>query len=388
MKFNLTSDKGNYRIDFSLNGKRKRFYPGTKDETTAKQIHKQMAYEWEMGQFDLSLDRYRLKNRKQQIQAKAGSKKNIPSQKPKLLGLWDKWVDSLNLPARTRNNHYHLCRVMLIKAKDPDWDDVTWFLQTELSGSTWNIRRRFFKSCTNWALQEGLIEGKNPWQSLKPRKGHKSKAKPFTTQETEQIIKAFESDQFCSKYAPCKHSFYTPFLKFLLLTAARPGEVIALQWKHIDFDRGLIDISEAMGRDLDSSPYATRKVRKGTKTEEARYLPLTPPLRKLLTDHKPEFSKPDDLIFPGSKGGVLDTRSFREVWGKVLVGLDLEYRNPYQTRHTSLSNIAQKHGLLAAAKVAGHKTLDMVNRHYAQFTGDLMDVMPDYGEDSKEKNNL
>jgi integrase len=377
MKFNLTTDKGSYRVDFTLDGKRKRFYPGTKDETTAKQIYKQMVYEWETGQFDLSLNAYKLKNRDQR-EVRAGSKERATLTRSKLLPLWDQWVDSLNLPARTKNNHYHCCRVMIAKAMDPDWDDVSWFLQSELSGSTWNIRRRFIKSCINWALSEGLVEGKNPWNSLKSRKSQKTKANPFTAKETELLIQAFETDQFCSKHSPCKHSYYVPLLKFLLLTAVRPGEAIALQWKHIDFERNLIDISEAMGRDLDSSPYTTRKIRKETKTSEVRFLPLTPAIRGLLIKHGSKSAKPSSLIFPGAKGGVLDTRAFRGAWVKVLEGLQLEYRNPYQTRHTSLSNIAQNHGLLAAAKVAGHKSLDMVSRHYARFTGDLADVMPDF----------
>ncbi|WP_170943996.1 hypothetical protein [Leptolyngbya sp. BC1307] len=46
MKFNLTTDKGNYRIDFTLEGKRKRFYPGTQDEVTAKQLIKQMSFDY------------------------------------------------------------------------------------------------------------------------------------------------------------------------------------------------------------------------------------------------------------------------------------------------------------------------------------------------------
>jgi integrase len=133
-----------------------------------------------------------------------------------------------------------------------------------------------------------------------------------------------------------------------------------------------------MGKNLESSPYATRKVRKETKTGETRYLPLSSDLRELLLAHKTVDAKPDSLVFIGARGkGVLDIRAFRETWKKVLNGLGLEYRKPYQTRHTALSNIAQNHGLLAAAKVAGHKSLDMVSRHYARFTGDLEDVMPD-----------
>lgn len=381
MKFNLSVDKGKYRIDFILEGKRKYFYPGTSDELTAKNTLRRMMFDWEQGQFDLSLDSYKLRNRSQHPikPVTSPSKGRQTKAVPKLLTLWDQWVKSLNLPARTLNNHYHCCKVMIVKAGNPDWNDLSWFLQSDLSASTWNIRRRFIKSCIAWAFSEGLVEGKNPWNTLKPRKASKTGANPLTEAEIQLVIQAFETDEFCSEYAPWKHSYYVPFLKCLLLTGMRPGEAIALQWKHIDFKNNLIEVSEAMGRDLESSPYATRKVRKETKTGVIRYLPLMPLLRELLIAHKPEGSKSSDLVFPGARGkGILDTRAFREVWKKVLDGLGLEYRNPYQTRHTALSHIAQNHGLLAAAKVAGHKSVDMVSRHYAKFTGDLKDVMPDF----------
>lgn len=378
MKFNLSIDKGTYRIDFLLNGKRKYFYPSTSDELTAKNLLRRMEFDWEQGQFDLSLKSYKLKNRVQVAKAAPNPSNLVSKSTAKLLPLWDKWVKTLDLPLRTLNDHYHCCRVMIAKV-NPAWDDITWFVQSDLSASTWNTRRRFIKSCIIWALSEGIIEGKNPWNGLKARRESKTGANPLNREETQLIIQAFEDNRFCSPNSPCKHSYYLPYLKFLLFTAARPGEVIALQWKHIDFENNLIEIAEAMGKDLELSPYATRKVRKETKTGEVRFLPLSPALKELLLAHKPVDATPNALVFTGARGkGILDIRAFREAWKKVLNGLGLEYRKPYQTRHTALSHIAQNHGLLAAAKVAGHKSLDMVSRHYARFTGDLRDVMPEF----------
>lgn len=378
MKFNLGLDKGRYRIDFTLDGKRKRFYPGTSDELTSKNIVRRMLFDWEQGHFDLTLQSYQFKNRTQlrpKTKLSASSQQNTST---KLLTVWDRWVESLNLPLRTLNNHYHCCRVMIAKV-NPEWNNLTWFTQSNLSASTWNTRRRFIKSCIIWALSEGLVEGKSLWSGLKARKGRRTAANPLTREEIRLVLDAFESDIFCSKFSPCKHSFYAPFLKFLFLTAARPGEAIALQWKHIDFENNLIEISEAIGRDLETSPYTTRKVRKETKTGSIRFLPISSTLRGALLSHKAGKVNPESLVFPGARNErFLDTRSFREVWRKVLDGLGLKYRNPYQTRHTALSHIAQDHSLLAAARVAGHKSLDMVSRHYARFVGDLTDVMPEF----------
>ncbi len=49
MKFNLGIDRENYRISFTLEGKRKLFFPGTSDELTAKNILRKMEYDWDQG---------------------------------------------------------------------------------------------------------------------------------------------------------------------------------------------------------------------------------------------------------------------------------------------------------------------------------------------------
>ncbi len=94
-------------------------------------------------QFDFTLQSYKLKNRVQV------TFKIFPDQKEdkaKLIAIWDEWVKTLNLSLRTLNDHYHCCRVMISKA-NLAWDDITWFIQSDLSASTWNTRRRFIKSC-------------------------------------------------------------------------------------------------------------------------------------------------------------------------------------------------------------------------------------------------
>lgn len=372
MQFNLGQDKKAFRIRFQLNGVVKTHYLGTSDELEARIIQRQMETDWQQGKFDFSLKSYRILKTKVEIPDLKPEEVN-----PKLLTLWDQWVSSLDISDFTKNNHYHCCRVMISKA-DPHWNDVTWFTLLTLSSSTWNTRRRFIKSCIAWALEENLIRGKNPWARLKARRESKADhANPFTKEEILQILEAFESDRYCSIYSHYTHSHYLPFLKFCFLTAARPGEAIALRWKDIDFKGRVIHIAEALGRDLAHSPYTTKKVRKDTKTGVVNCLPMSRSLIEILKKHKPSNAKPDDLVFPGQRQGVMDLRSFRDIWKKVLNELGLQYRNPYQTRHTCLSFIAENHGLSAAAKVAGHKSLHMVSKHYVRFVGDLKDVMPD-----------
>jgi integrase len=78
-------------------------------------------------------------------------------------------------------------------------------------------------------------------------------------------------------------------------------------------------------------------------------------------------------------GKPIDPGRFREhVWKPLLALVGVEYRNPYQTRHTLLTHAVMdpEIGVLGAAKIAGHKDSRMVTQHYARFIGqpDLPDM--------------
>lgn len=382
MKFNLTTDKGNYRIDFTLEGKRKRFYPGTKDEIIANQLVKQMAYEWDTGKFDLTLQSYRLKNRTQPKPKNLSKEKDDTPQT--LLALWDRYVESLHLSSSTRNGHYHLIR-QAIKKHNPKVSDVSWFIELRevWSPKTWLGRKSYIKSCMDWAIEEGLFTDKNLYKALKPvKKVTPDRIKPFNSEEIGKILKALENNEFCNPHNRYKHSHYVPFVKFLLITGCRLGEATGLTWDCIDLDSKMIVIKQALGKDMSVGPNKTRKVLKETKTGNVRYIPMNNALLALLEglfnqleDNQLKADK--QFVFKGHRGKYIDTASFRRnVWKPILEKLGIQYRYPYQTRHTVLSAVVSSHGLLAAAKLAGHKNLDMVSRHYARYTDDLADVLP------------
>lgn len=372
MRFNLTTDKDSCRVDFTLEGKRKRFYPGIKDETTAKQLIKQMTYEWESGQFDSTLQSYKLKNRAQP-KPKAISKEKEEN----LLVLWDRWVKILHLPPTTKNGHYHYIR-QSIKKHNPQASDALWFVELRQvwSASTWSGRKSYLKSCIDWAIEEGLFADKNPYKALKPlKKVTPDKIKPFSSEEIGEILNALDSNQFCHPSSRFNHSHYSSFVRFLFITASRLGEATGLTWECVDFDTRTITIKQALGKDTATSPNKTRKILKETKTGQVRHIPMNDALFALLKDI--QTSRQEGFVFKGHRGQYIDLASFRRrVWKPLLEKLDIEYRYPYQTRHTTLSAVTSSHGLLAAAKLAGHKNLDMVSRHYARYTGDLVDVLP------------
>ncbi|WP_217607518.1 hypothetical protein, partial [Chitinophaga sp. GbtcB8] len=71
---------------------------------------------------------------------------------------------------------------------------------------------------------------------------------------------------------------------------------IGLRVRHINFESGLLEISEAFARTVKGPNHAAR-IQKGTKTDNIRYLPMTVEWKELFV---PQIhgKNPDDLILP------------------------------------------------------------------------------------------
>jgi integrase len=161
------------------------------------------------------------------------------------------------------------------------------------------------------------------------------------------------------------------------MTGCRPSEVLALQSRHISSDFRFINFEQAL--------FETGKgkvVREGLKTQDRRRFPCNGKVQNLLQATRPEFCDPKSSVFPGYTGGYLDTRSFRKnVWKPVLEGLEIEYRKPYQTRHTFIT-LALENGLDAkdVARLVGNSP-EVIYRHYAGNKREL--VVPEFYSSTK-----
>ncbi|MEC4868182.1 MAG: DUF3596 domain-containing protein, partial [Jaaginema sp. PMC 1078.18] len=98
-----------------------------------------------------------------------------------------------------------------------------WLLENYSPDATRRTIAKLSAAC-NWAIEEGTI-AVNPFERMKVAKKANRHIRPFTPQERDRIIEAFEQSETASRYAP--------FVKFLFLTGCRPSEAIALRWKNI-----------------------------------------------------------------------------------------------------------------------------------------------------------
>jgi integrase len=183
----------------------------------------------------------------------------------------------------------------------------------------------------------------NPWDAIVAPKISRLAPDPFTQEEVEQILKAFED------------SYYLNYVKVLLATGCRPGEVSALQWGDVK-SNGMLTISRS---------WSDREHRvKETKTGKIRQIPMTSGLRSLLDALTGEHQC-SDLILPGKQGGHINPKDFlTKHWRSTLKRAGIRYRPTYRTRHTVWSHaIAEGMPVAEAAEYAGNRSETMI-RHY------------------------
>lgn len=117
-------------------------------------------------------------------------------------------------------------------------------LQAEkhLSQRTISLIRGTLIQMYDYAIEMGLAQN-NPARNAKlprqPRRAGEGTGKAISITQREAILKAAESDPIM-----------LPAITMLMFTGMRVGEMLALQWKHIDFQAKTIAIRQSVTREL------------------------------------------------------------------------------------------------------------------------------------------
>jgi integrase len=226
-------------------------------------------------------------------------------------------------------------------------------------------------ACYAWAKNSKLIEA-NPFAGMAseiklPRSKKISvgdrEIEPFTATERDLIIAAFKTNQFCHPFTSKNHlhSNYAAYIQFLFYTGCRPSEAIGLQWRNIDLGKRIVIFQGAV---VQSPKGRVRK--EGLKTQAFRRFKINDQLHEILENTKSLICSAESLVFPAAEGGFIVQDNFRKrVWKTILQGLQIEYRVPYQTRHTFITLCLDK-GIDAKdiAQWVGNSP-EIIYRHYA-----------------------
>jgi len=216
------------------------------------------------------------------------------------------------------------------------------------------------------AIDNGLC-AKNPVRKLKI---------PKTKARTEKAIYTAEQVQKIFNFG-YMHRFGAE-IQFMLATGVSRGELLALRWGDVNFERRVVFIRRAVAL-VPNAKTGKQETHVGEpKTEyRRRDIPVDSEICRILN----ETSRNSIYVFCNIKGEVNNPRTWsrrhydvfmsdmREYYGSR--GVEIPVYPPHQLRHTRLSLwINEGKSPLAVAKVAGHADTDMLHRHYAHSSVD------------------
>jgi integrase len=162
-----------------------------------------------------------------------------------------------------------------------------------------------------------------------------------------------EGDEYKRLYQACKNKNNEALVLFILAveTGARIGEILALQWKEINFNLSIAEINDAKTGDrvIPFSPVALKAIKSlGVKTE-----------------------------------GRIITRwfasdSFNHTWEKICEEAKVTNLHFHDLRHEGVSRLFETgFNIMEVASVSGHKSLSMLKRYTHMRSADIAKKMAD-----------
>ena len=238
----------------------------------------------------------------------------------------------------------------------------------------WAIARRYI----NWnpARIAKLPKDRPATNPDAPSIYKQSKAKAsFTRKQYTDLMSVLTSTGEDAFKAPTPSTCFIA----LLSTGARPGEIDALRWGHVDFENGLITIDHAIKRADGGRPIKIGP----TKTGNRRDVEMTHVLVAALRRHRKHQAERrliagpiwtvdprwTDLVFTSEVGTPVDPSHARRDFKKVCAHAGVPGLSLYEMRHTVASLMVDADvPLREVADLLGHKDLEMVVKRYRHRT--------------------
>jgi integrase len=182
--------------------------------------------------------------------------------------------------------------------------------------------------------------------------------------------RSLTADQVETLAVECKP--YGLVVRFLAYTGLRWGEMAALRVRDVDPLRRRMHIVRSVTVDNGRLVFDT------TKTGEARVVPLPRFLAEQITASV-AGKGPDDLVFQGTRGGVLRNGNFnRRTFGPAAIAIGEPNLTPHGLRHTAASlAIAAGGNVKVVQQMLGHATASMTLDLYGHLFPDQLDDVAD-----------
>ena len=202
------------------------------------------------------------------------------------------------------------------------------------------------RSVFKLAFKSGIID-QNIMIMVENRKVEKPQINPLSIEEVNRVLE-------------CVQPFYRPFFVVAFFTGMRAGEMSALKWKNVDFDRRIIKVVETRvygeeGRPKTNSSY--------------RDIDMLPMVYDALKEQALRTRLQGKYVFLNQGHKPIEIETLRKnAWSKGLEKGGLEYRPVIQTRHTfATMMVSSGENLGWIQKMMGHSSLKMITDKYFTY---------------------
>lgn len=217
------------------------------------------------------------------------------------------------------------------------------------------------------AMKNGLIE-KNPANGVIIPAEHilVVKTKKQFALSDEEIIRFREAALIKNKSGQIKYRDGI-ILVIMLATGLRVGEMLALRWEDIDFEKKSIHIHSTLQKVANKG--AKYRIKDGTKTNEGRFLPMSNSAYEyflLLKDYYKEKNIISEFVCSTEVGTMQTERNISRSLDLLLERAGLPKTvSPHTLRHTFGSAMLRKGvGIEVVSKLMGHSSIELTLRIY------------------------
>jgi integrase len=164
----------------------------------------------------------------------------------------------------------------------------------------------------------------------------------------ERRLLAGEEERLIQSASKCRNPYIVPVIMFALETAMRRGEILAIEFRYVDFERHSLVIPESKSGYSRVIPLTDRAIHILERMREAA----------VLKGVKKDNAKGTDRAFPTTP------LALRLAWDRLTKRADLEDLNFHDLRHEAISRLFEL-GLTVpeVASISGHRTLAQLMRY-------------------------
>jgi len=205
------------------------------------------------------------------------------------------------------------------------------------------------------AIVDGLIE-KNPLDQVII-----NKLVNRSTASTNYVVDPFNEKEIL-KILTGTEGQGRALIQFAFYTGLRTNELIALEWRDIDFKAGLIHVRRGQLLGQVDTPKTKASIRS---------VLMLPASREALLALYEKGLQYNGRVFLNPKTfepWLNDAQIRKSLWMPLLKEVGVRYRNPYQTRHTYASMLLSKgENPWWVATQMGHVGVEMIFRNYGKW---------------------